>query len=367
MEQLIILYELCQKYIYYILAQEKAKLEKEINNLNNKIDSIKIRQKDEFFKKYYNTLEISYKTKKIMDNYITNEIKILKYKNKFEETVEFKFDESNEEITKVNIKFFDEDSNLKKDFSDKEMKKLRKLNSNFLACNTNKNLFYIISLLKIEQYDYNRIINSIENIEILKGLSIILIFKYYLFFDIFEGGKIPLNISNKLNMAFSNNNGLYSNNITSTAYSKLIKKLKKQDYMKDSKYYTLYQYKKEFRIKYFNETFALILGYRQKDIINEKIDVLMPKEFSKSHQNMVKRLLIYDQLKYVNPEKGYVFDSRGTIFYTIKVEGIMIYELSKNLMLISQHYFIPDNEYRFMLNNNFDLLAHTKNYLIYLK
>ena len=362
MEQLIVLYELCQKYIYYILALEKTKFEKQINNLNNKTNLIIMPHKDEFFRKYFNSLEISYKVRKIIDNYIDNEIKILKYKNIFEETIEFKFDENNEEITKVDIKFFEEDSNLKKDFSDKEIKNLRKLNSNSLFCNSYDNLFYIISLLKVEQYDYNRIINSIQNIEIFKGLSIILIFKFYLFFDIFEGGKIPSNISNKLNMALSTRNGLYSNNITSTTYSKLIEKLKKQNYLNNSKYYTLFQYKKEFRIKYFNETYALILGYKQKDIINAKIDVLMPKEFCKSHQNMVKRLLIYEQLKYINPEKGFVFDSRGTIFYTIKVEGIMIYELSKNLMLISEHYFIPDNEYRFMLNNNFELLAHTKNF-----
>ena len=31
-------------------------------------------------------------------------------------------------------------------------------------------------------------------------------------------------------------------------------------------------------------------------------------------------------------------------------------------MFISENNFIEENEYRFMLNNNFDLLAHTKNF-----
>ena len=132
--------------------------------------------------------------------------------------------------------------------------------------------------------------------------------------------------------------------------------------MSNSKYYTIFQYKNEFRIKYFNETFALILGYKQKDLINEKIDVLMPKEFCKSHQNMIKKLLIYEQIKYSNPDKGFIFDSSGRIMYTIKVEGIMIYELSRHLMFISEIYFIQDKEYKFMLNNNFELLAFSKNF-----
>ena len=360
-EQLIVLYELSQKYIYFILAERKNKLEKEINKNNKVMDLIIIQQKNEYFKKYFNTLNLAYKVKKIIFNYIDNEIKILKNKNLFEEAIEFKFDE-NEEISRVYIKFFKEESILKKNYTEKEMKKIKKLNSNILSCYENNNLFYIVSLLKNEQYDYNKIVNSIETIEIYKGIPVILIFKYYLFFDLFEGGKVPPNISNKLNMAFSNFNGLYSNNITSTTYTLLIKKLKNQNYLKNSKYYTIFQYKKEFRIKYFNETFALMLGYKQKDIINEKIDVLMPKEVCKSHQNMIKRLLIYEQLNYINPEKGFVFDSKGTIIYTIKVEGIMVYELSRYLMFISEISFFPDNEYRFMLDNNFGLLAHSKNF-----
>ena len=163
-------------------------------------------------------------------------------------------------------------------------------------------------------------------------------------------------------MALANNISLSSNNITSSIYSILIKKLKKQNYMKNSKYYTIFEYKNELRIKYFNETYAIILGYKQKDLINEKIDVLMPKDFCKSHQNLIKRLLIYDQLKYTRNEKGFIFDSTGTIIYSIAVEGVMICELSKHLMFIEESSFFPDNEYIFMLNNNLQLLAHSKNF-----
>ena len=107
-EQSIVLYELSQKYIYFILAYEQKKLNKEIGD--NKIKLLKIQQKDEYFKKYYIILEIAFKVRKTICNYIDNEIKILKYKKLFEETMEFKFDENSEEITKINIKFFQEET-----------------------------------------------------------------------------------------------------------------------------------------------------------------------------------------------------------------------------------------------------------------
>ena len=359
-EQLIMLYELKQKYIYFITAKHKNDLNKEIRNEQNNL--LIVQQKEDYFQKYFITLEIAYKIKRIICNYIDNEINILKYKNIFEESMTFKFDEANEEITQVKIKFFNSHTDLKKVFSEKDLKKLKKFNSGIMSCTSKNNLFNIITLLKNEEFDYYRITNSIDKLIIFKGLPILLVFKYYLFFDIFEGGRIPIKISSKLNVAFSNTDNLYSNMITPRTISLLIRKLKEQSYQKNSKYYTIFQYKNDFRIKYFNETYALKLGYKQKDLVNEKIDILMPKDFSKSHQNMIKKFLIYDQMKYTKADRGTFFDSTSTIMYSIKIEGVLIYDLSKSYMFISENNFIEENEYRFMLNNNFDLLAHTKNF-----
>jgi len=359
-EQLIMLYELKQKYIYFITAQHKNNLNKEIRNEQHNL--LLVQQKEDYFQKYFITLEIAYKIKRIICNYIENEINILKYKNIFEESMTFKFDENNEEITQVKIKFFNSHTDLKKVFTEHDLKKLKKFNSGIMSCSSKNNLFNIITLLKNEEFDYYRITNSIDKLIIFKGLPILLVFKYYLFFDIFEGGRIPIKISSKLNVAFSNSDNLYSNMITPRTISLLIRKLKEQSYQKNSKYYTIFQYKNDFRIKYFNETYALKLGYKQKDLVNEKIDILMPKDFSKSHLNMVKKLLIYDQMKYTKSERGTFFDSTSTIIFSIKIEGVMIYDLSKSYMFISENNFIEDNEYRFMLNNNFDLLAHSKNF-----
>jgi hypothetical protein len=58
--------------------------------------------------------------------------------------------------------------------------------------------------------------------------------------------------------------------------------------MLGSKTYVIVEFKKELRTKYFGEDGALKLGFKQKDIINEKIDLLMPRDFCKSHQNAIK-------------------------------------------------------------------------------
>ena len=88
----------------------------------------------------------------------------------------------------------------------------------------------------------------------------------------------------------------------------------------------------------------------------------MPREFCKSHQNMIKKFLVYEQIKYFSPVKGYFFDLNGTKLFTTRMEGILIYELNKYLMFIVEMSFTNDNEYRFMLNSNFELIAHSSNF-----
>ena len=50
----------------------------------------------------------------------------------------------------------------------------------------------MIKILKKEQMLNKSIINSIKDIEIFKDIPIFIIYKYYLFFDIFKDGEIPM-------------------------------------------------------------------------------------------------------------------------------------------------------------------------------
>ena len=78
--EMITLYEISQKYIYYISANITKQREKEIIENN----SIFLNQQNEqYFKIHFNNSKISLETKTNMINYINNQIKILKYKNIF--------------------------------------------------------------------------------------------------------------------------------------------------------------------------------------------------------------------------------------------------------------------------------------------
>ena len=100
---MVMLYELSQKYIYYIVAKVKYDFEIEIEN--NKFDLLKNQLRQNEFIEYYYNLTLSNKAKKLISNYIDNEIKILKYKSIFEESLSFQFDENNENIMSVKINF----------------------------------------------------------------------------------------------------------------------------------------------------------------------------------------------------------------------------------------------------------------------
>ena len=82
--QIVILYELCQKYVYYLTARIMKEIE--LENKNNNIQSLKSKQRADEFRSYFYNLRMSYKVKRLISNYIYNELKILKYKIIFEET-----------------------------------------------------------------------------------------------------------------------------------------------------------------------------------------------------------------------------------------------------------------------------------------
>ena len=220
----------------------------------------------------------------------------------------------------------------------------------------------MIKILKKEQMLNKSIINSINDIEIFKDIQIFIIYKYYLFFDIFKDGEIPMEIFSKLNLFLSRYKTIYNNKITNSIYILLKKLYMNQNNIPKSKYCAIFEFKKEITTKYFDEYLSLKLGYKQKDIINEKIDELMPKEFSSSHQNMVKRTFIGEQRRFFKIQKNCIFDSSHTVMNIIDMHGIMIYNLFNYLIMIMEISFIEESDYIFMLNHNFDLIAHTKNF-----
>jgi len=353
---IVVLYELCQKYIYYISAKQKSDFDYEIEN--NKFNLLKNQMQQIVFINYYNNLALANKVRKLISIYIDNEMKILTYKNKFEESLSFQFDENNEKILSVKIYFFKQFikiDNLYNEYNKKINKKNKRKENG-------SNLYNIIYLLNMEYRYYKKIIFSISQIQINKDIPFCMLFKYILFFDMFLGGIIPEQVINKLYGCFKKNTNIYNTTITESEYNILERKYKEQNNILNSKFYIIVEFKKDLRNKYFSEEGRLKLGYQHKDIINKKIDLLMPREFCKSHENVVKKVIFDTQERYNISKQSYYFDKSNTILYSSNVKGSLIYNISKSLIMMLESKFIFENQYRFMLNNNFDLLACSINF-----
>ena len=360
----IILYELCEKYIYLVF--DKMRANKSEENLADE-DTFNNKEKFEYFRNYFNILKSSYYTKNLMNQYIKAFIKILKYKAIFEDTLIINYDdEENENIKRVQINFFKLNSNINSNSSDLNLKKKKKSKEKqkqkYYNSDDTSNIYEVIKILKEEKLCYKKIIHSIKNIDIFRDIPIFIIYKYYLFFDIFKNGEIPDQINSKLNLALFKYKTNYNNRISDKIYLLLKKLYTNQNKSPNSKFYIIFQFKNEITTKYFDEFLSLKLGYSQKDIIDENIDELMPKEFCNSHQNMVKMQFLGEQRRLLKTSKNYVFDASHTFIYTIDSQGLMIYSLSKYLIIILEVKLFNDINYIFMLNHNFDLIANSKNF-----
>ena len=352
----ITLFELSQKYIYFLKA--KIRLYNESDKNEDTKELLKNKYKNEELLNFYYNLKISNQIKKYISNYIDNQIKIIKYKTIFEDSLSFQYDESNEYIISVKINFFEQSTKIEdcNSGSDKNDKIHKKKYANF------NNLFFIVNLLNKEHLYYFQILNFIYQIEIKQNIPIFLIFKFILFFDIFEGGTIPERIGQKLYNSFLKNVNLYNGHITSNEYTILIKRYKERFEFENTKHYAVFEYKKELRTKYYSENFALKLGFKQNELINKSIDELMPKDFANSHQNLIKQLLLHNQLINFDNINNYFFDKTTTIIYCVKTDGILIYNITKNLNILFEWEVVSKNEYIFMLNSNYDLISSSKNF-----
>ena len=88
----------------------------------------------------------------------------------------------------------------------------------------------------------------------------------------------------------------------------------------------------------------------------------MPKDFCKSHKNAIKKLIIGTQVRYSVSKQSYYFDKSNTVLYSSNFEGSLIYNISKSLIIMLESFFNYESQYRFMLNNNFELLACSRNF-----
>ena len=329
MSQLIQLYEVADKYIEVSLNMAELQLTKDIN-LGNKAGFNQL-LKENKFKEIFFMLNKVKKIQKIMFQYSQNEITMIKYKEMVEESVKIHKDEETGDVKKITTTFL-----------------------------TSANIGKIIKLLECEVKIYKDLFNYIEQLNGQK-LPIEFYYKCFLFAELFWGGKITEQIVPTM-YSFTNDRNMYSTNLNPSVYVILRQRYIDLNLQGNSTYNAIFKYTKGMCISYYSEPLANRLGFHQSDVSGQSIDVLLPKDLSAPHSTAVLRFLISQQNRVFPKIKNFMFDKINQI-YNSTIYGASLPGLGKNLMiLIVIELKELVNEYYFLLNKNFELMAISENF-----
>ena len=330
-EKLIIIYELMNKYINYALLEKAGNINFEKNSQN--ISNIKKIVKEAELNQYFNFL-IKIKTAiKFIVYYSRKFIKIINHKDNYENSTIIKMNKIYNEISDISSPYLS--------------KKILKELIEFFSEEINYTSEIQKYLYDLEEY------NKILPFEFL--------YKIFLFVDYFWNGKIPDNLKN-IFYGFSSNHNLNSSEINSDIYCILEKKYNEVFSHTQIKYYLLFKLAKGIKITYISESFTRKLNYKQIDLINSDISLLLIKDLIEPHENAIKQYFILKQnnvskekCKFVFDRKGYMINSK--IFSTLQI-GI-----NKNILIISIIEINQKNkEICFYANNSLNIISINRNF-----
>ena len=327
--QLIQLYEVADKYIDVSLNMAEIQLTRDLE-AGNKAGFNQI-LKENRFKEIFFMLQKIKKIKKIMYTYAQNEITIIKYKELIEESIKIHKDEETGEIRKITTSFL-----------------------------TSSNIGKILKLLENEVEIYKDLFDYIEQLNGQK-LPIEFYYKCFLFAELFWGGKITEQIVPTM-YSFTNDRNMYSTNLNPSVYFILRQRYADLNLQGNSTYNAIFKYTKGMRIEYYSEPLANRLGFHQSDVVKQNIDVLLPKDLGAPHNTAVLRFLISKQNRVFPKIKNFMFDKYNQI-YNSTIYGASLPGLGRNLMiLIVIELKELINEYYFLLNKNYELMAVSENF-----
>ena len=327
--ELIQLYEVADKYIEVSLTMAEYQLTRDLE-AGNKAGFNQI-LKENKFKDVFFMLQKIKKIKKIMHTYAQNEITIIKYKELIEESIKIHKDEESGEIKKITTTFL-----------------------------TSSNIGKILKLLENEVEIYKDLFDYIEQLNGQK-LPIEFYYKCFLFAELFWGGKITEQIVPTM-YSFTNDRNMYSTNLNPSVYFILRQRYIDLNLQGNSTYNAIFKYTKGMRIEYYSEPLANRLGYHQNDVVKQSIDVLLPKDLGAPHNTAILRFLISKQNRVFPKIKNFMFDKYNQI-YNSTIYGASLPGLGRNLMiLIVIELKELINEYYFLLNKNYELMAVSENF-----
>ena len=329
LSQLIQLYEVADKYIEVSLNMAELQLTKDLESGNKSGFNQLLKEKK--FKEIFFMLNKVKKIQKIMYQYSQNEITMIKYKEMMEESIKLHKDDETGEVKKITTTFL-----------------------------TSSNIGKIINLLECEVKIYRDLFNYIEQLNGQK-LPIEFYYKCFLFAELFWGGKITEQIVPTM-YSFTNDRNMYSTNLNPSVYVILRQRYIDLNLQGNSTYNAIFKYTKGMRISYYSEPLANRLGYHQSDVAGQSIEILLPKDLGAPHSTAVLRFLISQQNRVFPKIKNFMFDKNNQI-YNSTIYGASLPGLGKNLMiLIVIELKELINEYYFLLNKSFELMAVSENF-----
>ena len=328
-KQQILLYELSEKYN---IACAK-KLEGQLNSGSDKDSSkiISIIQKEKGLIDSYLTLDRINKIRKKMLEYSSKYIEILKIKESIEESIKIIKDEDSGEI--------------------------KTIKSGYLKT---KVLGNVIDILKDEAKIFKLILLNIEE---LKGrkLPYCIYYKTFLFIDLFMGGKMSEDLIPVL-YSFTNDRNLYSTEVNPTVYLILRQRYLEKFAKENSNHTIIFKYTKGMRITYFSDPLASKLGYKQKELKGENLEVLLPKSIANCHSTCVLRYLIINQNRNFTDIGNFMFDKSLQMIES-HFWGACVPGISKNLIIVINLVMREDSPYYyFLFDKNFDIISISTNF-----
>ena len=336
LEQYLIIYETCQKYIescldsnYLIHNILRNNDSETISKLQDQLSHNTLKEKQ--FRNIFLIYERIIVIQSMMDDYCRIVIDIMKKKNLVEESVKIKKNEDTGEISSIDFIFLDI-----------------------------KHIEEIIKHLKNETNLNSKIFQEISDLKTTK-LPMEFYYKLFIFCETFWEGKIDEKILPTF-YSFTNDHNLFSNTINPNIFILLRQRYIDLNNQGLSQYYSIFKYTKGMNISYFSEPLSQMLGFIQSDLIDNNIDILMPNDICKPHNNLVLHYLITQQNRVYKTINNKMFNKKGLSIESSS-NGASLPGLGKNLLIILNIKLKENNKDYFLLyNQNLELISISNNF-----
>ena len=325
-KDLISIYGTLNKFIKYIYKEKLNRVN--INKFNNNTKYLAFENKEYEVKKYFKLLIKINEAVKLMKNYSTSFNEIIKYKQKYENSIQVKIDEAEGEIKSINSELI-----------------------------TNSFIFKIIQILKKENIDtlnLKQIFYELKDYNM--ALSYEFLLKSFLFIDYFWAGEIP---NDFIDILFRNklDKYIYTDKISQEIYDLLEKDYNKYFINHDNKYFLLLKYTKGTIISYISETLIRKLQLLKQDIINQDLSILLIKDLIIPHNNAVNQFFMIKKNFLLNERNVHIFNNKKYMIESTNNSTFQI-GLNKNILIISIIKLNEEsNQIIFLANKNFEIIS----------